>query len=264
MAPHTHVCMFSGGVGSFAAAYRVWQEFKNTGDRIVLLFADTLIEDEDLYRFLEESAAILEDTELVWLKDGRTPWDVFHQDRFLNHRAAKCSKWLKQVPCRKWVDENCDPQSTTLYVGIDWSEQERLDGINKGWSPYQVEASLMWGDWWDKEYCFALLDSLGIEKPRLYDLGFNHNNCGGFCVRAGKKQFLQLLEHFPERYAYHAEQEAALKAYLERDDIGILREQKQGHKYRVSLKEFAQRFSTSTQLSLVEEAAPCGCFSRAA
>ena len=36
---------------------------------------------------------------------------------------------------------------------------------------------------------------------KLYELGFSHNNCGGVCVRAGRKHWLHLLDVFPDRYA---------------------------------------------------------------
>ena len=48
--------MFSGGIGSWAAAKRVRVE---PGDSLILLFTDTLIEDPDLYRFLGQAAAKL-------------------------------------------------------------------------------------------------------------------------------------------------------------------------------------------------------------
>ena len=41
-----HLVYFSGGVGSWAAAKRVAQ--REDVDQLTLLFADTLIEDEDL------------------------------------------------------------------------------------------------------------------------------------------------------------------------------------------------------------------------
>lgn len=45
---------FSGGIGSWSAARRVVAEH-GTED-LILLFSDTLIEDQDLYRFLDEAA----------------------------------------------------------------------------------------------------------------------------------------------------------------------------------------------------------------
>jgi 3'-phosphoadenosine 5'-phosphosulfate sulfotransferase (PAPS reductase)/FAD synthetase len=49
-----HVVMFSGGIGSWAAAKRVAE--RHGTSTLTLLFTDTLIEDADLYRFLVDAA----------------------------------------------------------------------------------------------------------------------------------------------------------------------------------------------------------------
>ena len=74
-----HVVFFSGGIASWGTADRVREAIAGD-DEFVLLFTDTLIEDPDLYRFLEEAAADL-GGRLVWLKEGRDPWDVFFDVR---------------------------------------------------------------------------------------------------------------------------------------------------------------------------------------
>lgn len=53
--PLQHVVQFSGGKGSWAAAKLVAQRYGT--EHLTLLFADTLMEDWDLYRFIEEAAA---------------------------------------------------------------------------------------------------------------------------------------------------------------------------------------------------------------
>lgn len=55
-----------------------------------------------------------------------------------------------------------------------------------------------------------ILKSYGIERPRLYDMGFPHNNCGGFCVRAGLSQFALLRKKFPERFEHHRQRQEQL------------------------------------------------------
>jgi len=45
------------------------------------------------------------------------------------------------------------------------------------------------------------LHSTGICEPEIYRLGFEHNNCSGGCVRAGKKQWKKLYDLLPEVYA---------------------------------------------------------------
>lgn len=51
-----------------------------------------------------------------------------------------------------------------------------------------------------KEEMLSELDQRGIEIPRLYKLGFSHNNCGGMCIRVGQAHFINLLKTMPERF----------------------------------------------------------------
>lgn len=117
----THVVQYSGGIGSWATTWRVIAQHGPAG--VVLLFADTLVEDPDLYRFLDDTAKAF-GVPLVRVADGRTPFEVFRDVRFLgNSRLAPCSHHLKQKPCRAWLEANCDPADTVVYVGVDWSEK---------------------------------------------------------------------------------------------------------------------------------------------
>ena len=49
-----HLVFYSGGLSSYFTAKRVAKSYGV--ENLKLLFTDTMIEDEDLYRFLEESA----------------------------------------------------------------------------------------------------------------------------------------------------------------------------------------------------------------
>lgn len=222
----THVVMFSGGLGSWLAAKRV--AAKHGTDDLTLLFADVssgrskhAAEDADTYRFLTEAA---EDVggKLVRVRSGRDIWQVFHDDRFLgNSRLANCSKFLKQQPCREWLEAHADPRTTIVYVGIDWSERHRLPAIERGWSPYPVRAPMTETPHLDHDQMKAACTAAGITLPRLYRAGYPHNNCGGFCVRAGQSQMRKLLVENPERYAFHEAEEQRLREYLGKD-VAIL------------------------------------------
>jgi hypothetical protein len=298
------VVMFSGGEHSYGAAKRVAEKYGATG--LSLLFTDTLIEDEDLYRFVVEAGAdvlgrqrsdwthlkgILEGIPgveqhaaravylkdlsrqamealpgLYWVQDGRDPWDVFRDVRFLgNTRVAKCSHVLKQDRARRWLEENCDPADTTIYLGIHWSEGDRFfgsktkSGARELWSPWRCEAPLCESPLIAATAPASWLESAGIRRPRLYAMGFPHNNCAGFCVKAGQAHFRNLLVKFPERYAYHERREEELRTYLGKD-VAILRDRRGGKLTPLTMAKFRQRVEEGWKCDLFDWGG-CGCFS---
>lgn len=251
-----HVVFFSGGVGSWAAAKKVSEQVGP--EQTILLFADTLIEDEDLYRFVDEVAVQL-GVEIVKLVDGRTPWQVFRDNRWIgNTRTAHCSQELKTEQCEKWVRANCDPALTTLYMGIDWTEEHRLVRARARWKGWSLEAPLCSPPYMTKSDLLAALVESGIQPPRLYSLGFPHNNCGGFCVRAGQSQFALLLKTFPERYAEHELEELALRDHLGKD-VSILRDRRGGDTKALTLRALRERIQAKEEIDPYDWGG-CGCF----
>jgi PP-loop superfamily ATP-utilizing enzyme len=157
------VVQLSGGIPSWVTARLCCERYGQ--DNVTLLFADTLIEDEDLYRFL---ADVEQDTQLDVSFIG-------------NSRVDPCSLNLKRLLLKRWIVEHCDPATTVVAIGIDWTEIDRCERITAGQLPFTavyplIDAGL------DKDQCFQVAAERGIKPPRLYDLGFPHNNCGGFCV----------------------------------------------------------------------------------
>lgn len=209
---YKYVVQFSGGVGSFATA--LWAKANFPKEDILLLFCDTKQEDESLYKFLDQTQKHL-GIIITRVQDGRNVWEVFEDEKFIgNSRVASCSKKLKQTVSKAWVTANMDPERTKLLFGIDWMEDHRTSAIRANWAPYECLFPLVEDKTWDKNKFLANLPNLGIDIPELYKLGFAHNNCGGFCVRAGEAHFLNLLDKLPERYAYHEAKEQALSSRL--------------------------------------------------
>jgi hypothetical protein len=269
--------MFSGGLGSWLTAKRVAEEHGT--DNLVLLFADVgsgrsehVGEDEDAYRFIREAAANV-GGRLVTVSDGRDIWQVFRDDRFLgNSRLANCSKILKQRPCREWLEANADPERSTVYVGIDWSETHRLPAIERGWAPYQVRAPMTEAPLLDREAMQQACVEAGIDLPRLYRAGFAHNNCGGFCVRAGQAQMETLLRQHPERYAFHEAEEQRLREHLGKD-VAVLNDRTQEareaarrpdgtlpNRVPLTLRRFRERIEGDPSLFDEFDVGGCGCF----
>jgi hypothetical protein len=247
------VVMFSGGIGSWAAARRTVAKY----DDVTLLFADTLIEDPDLYRFLEEAATDV-GAPLVRIADGRTPFEVFRDEKYLgNSRIAPCSRILKQEVTRKWMTENAP--NAVVILGIDWTEEHRLEGARKGWAPWIVEAPMCERPLMTKPEMLSALDGCGIQRPGLYRAGFVHNNCGGGCVRAGIGQFAHLYRTRPETFAYWEEGEADMRGLLV-NNVTILRDRTGGTTRPMTLRELRNRLAAQPTLFDDEDWGGCGCF----
>lgn len=252
-----HVVMFSSGAGSWAAAKRVSE--KHGTQNLTLLFADVKGEDEDNYRFLSEAATNV-GGQLVILQEGRTIHEVYDDEHMLgNSRVAPCSKRLKQEPCREWLEANHpDPSTVTLYVGIDWTEGHRLEPNRKGWAPYTVEAPLMERPLLGKPQILEELRAQGIEPPRLYGLGFQHANCGGFCCRMGHAQAAHLLKVFPERYAFHEQKEQEFRDKFGWE-VSFLRDRTAGESRPLTLKALRERVQAQGTFDVFDWGG-CGCF----
>ena len=262
--PMKHVVMFSGGIGSWATAKRVKEQ--NPSEEIILLFSDVqgiktdhIGEDEDTYRFIEDAAKNI-DAELITVKDGRDIWEVFKDKRFLgNSRLASCSHELKQKPARSWLEENTTPENSTVYVGIDWSESHRVASIQRNYLPWTAKAPMTEPPYLTKAQMIKWAESEGLKPPRLYSLGFAHNNCGGGCVRAGQGQFKHLLDVMPERFAVWERKEAEMSEFLGRD-VTILKESVNGEVRGLTLTDLRIRHESQPSMIDVLDIGGCGCF----
>jgi len=237
-----HVVQYSGCIGSWAATQRVIAEHGIAN--LVLLIADTRVEDPDLWRFVRDSTARI-GVEPTVVADGRTPFEVFGDQRFLgNSRLAPCSAILKQRPARAWLKAHVDPADTVLYVGIDWSEAHRTPAIVNGWAPWTVRFPMCEPPLLSKQDMLDAARAVGLTPPRLYELGFSHNNCGGVCVRGGQRHWRHLLDVFPDRFAHVDAEEQRLRAEL--GDVAILRERRGGVARPLPLTELRRRHSTGS------------------
>lgn len=310
---YDHVSMLSGGIASWAAAKLVQEEINSLRQRTEvkfirhrLVFTDTCMEDEDLYRFLPQAAANimgyhdplpklapilnrlppldqLEDRppvlrqlaartmelvpELCWLIDGRNPWDIFHDVKMLgNSRLDPCSRMLKREPAERWLSRQCNPRWTVVYVGIAWNERHRFEGrgnskgirarrAEDGW---EYDAPLLWPPRMEREELVDWLKVEGIALPRLYHMGFSHNNCGGFCVRAGHDHYRRLLDKLPERFHYHEHREEGFQEFVG-DSNTILRDRTGGESHRLPLSVLRQRVEAGRQQHCGDSQG-CGCF----
>ena len=249
-----HVVQFSGGLCSFFAASRVVAGHHGRKD-VTLLFADTLVESAGLYRFALHASAFLQ-IPLTITYDGRTPWQVFADEKFIaNTRVDLCSRILKRERCRKWLEQHCDPKDTTVYVGISWDEN-RIDEIRARWEPWHVEAPMCEPPYLTKPEMVQHARALRLPVSDAYYQGMPHDNCNGGCVKAGQAQWAKLHQIRPDVYREWEENEQEFRCSTGKD-VSILRDRRGGETKPLTLAEFRTRIESDDYDKL--EFGGCGC-----
>lgn len=261
-----HLVQYSTGTTSAEVARLVIE--KHGTENVVLVTADTTIEDPDNWRFAAEAWEWLGSPAWVKLTDGRDPMQVGRDSRAVpNNRWAICSRVLKRELLRAWQLATYDPAEAIGYLGFDWTEQDRWDNAVNWWPPFNVAAPLMDPPYLDKRDIFALWRERGVEIPLLNREGFDHANCGGGCVRAGMSEWDRLRRLHPERYAWWEREERETRVMLGKD-VTILKDRRKvvtqhndGKAVPLSLTTFRERQEAAETPTLfgAEDTGACAC-----
>lgn len=253
-----HIVSFSAGAASFKVLADLCEE--HGPENVLAAFTDTLIEDEDLYRFLFEAVQKL-GCWFYYMCDGRTPWQVFREKRYFgNTRTAHCSDELKRNLFREIIERDFPPHPERfLYFGFDWKEVHRHERAVKNWEPYNVVSPLTKPPFYSRAQVFQVFDDYDIEVPRLYRIGMTHNNCGGMCPKGGQAHYAQLLKEAPEAYQYAEQMQEQLIAEIPtmRPFLRVTIDKKLHY---LTLKEFRNRLNSGCSYDLYDRGG-CGCFS---
>lgn len=253
-----YIVSLSGGVASAVAAERAIGRYGR--EQISLWFADTLWEDADLYRFLNDLAARWQ-LPILRYADGRTPLEVAEDQHIIpNQKIAPCSRELKIKPFRAFLE--CQPRPLTVLLGLDWKEQHRLDAPRRNYEALggvTVDYPLLWKPLEYRPY-IEVVRSWGIEPPRGYALGFPHNNCGFRCVKQGIREWQRLRLNFPERFAGVRDWEQAQRAKGDAlANYAIARDQSGGEVHPLTLAEIEQREQPDGDEPSTEDMFGCLC-----
>lgn len=249
------IVQFSTGLASAEVAFRAIQKY----EEVVLVTADTLVEDEDNWRFAYEVVEALGSPEWVRLCDGRTPMQVGRDERCIpNNKMAVCSKILKRRLIRRYIEGRWQPEEIIVLLGYDWTEPGRHAGCIEPWQPYAVDSPLMRPPWWQKGDLAGWRRQRAIEPPRTYLTGAPHANCGGACVRAGQVEWRRLLTWNRERYLEWEAEEEKSRALL--GDYAILRHRSGPREGQaLPLREFRERLEVQPGLFDRDDFGACGC-----
>lgn len=251
-----HLVSISGGIGSYFTLKRVIEKYGK--EDVVAIFCDTLAEDGDLYRFLSDIEKKF-GIEIVRLCVGETPSTLCYKQKFLfNSRVAGCSRTLKTKPFNDYLKDNYAPDEAILYMGIDFTEVHRCKAITKNYAPYEVRYPMCEKPYLYKNEMLELLEADGIETPRMYVLGFSHNNCGGRCFKAGIGHYKNLLEKDRNRYLEWENQEESIRIFLGKD-VSMMKRKGQPFTLR-ELRKLIEEQPEQLTLFECQDVGGCGCF----
>ncbi|MCW1985577.1 UNVERIFIED_ORG: hypothetical protein M2348_001309 [Sphingomonas sp. R1F5B] len=228
--------------------------------------------------------------ELVWLVEGRDPWEVFRDRKLLGSSLHDpCSEVLKRIISRKWMMGQCwragelFGAADVFVYGIGDHEAHRFDDgeggglrprlASEGWRAeaplIEINDALTRGENFPAEILrlmAAPLAEIGIAEPRLYQMGYLHNNCGGFCCKAGQAHWANRFYVQPLRYSYDAMMERKFIAWRG-DSFTMMTDRRGGDgKKPLSLDAFAERLRAepSKRYRYLPGDSGCACFAGAA
>lgn len=256
-----HIVMLSGGRSSFECLRRAIARYGRS--RVQAWFLDTKVEDVDTYRFLDDTERVLR-IRIQRFAEGRTPWEVFRDERFIgNSRADPCSKILKRGYAKKLLTARYpDDPRVVLHLGLDWQEEHRIKSVRRNWGSqgYRTAFLLLEEPYlFDDDY-LAVIRSYGIEPPAAYAMGFPHNNCMAIgCVKGGISYWEHIRDTLPDVFWASAAKEQDMRVYLDAD-VAILRSRKGGESRPLTLLELG---SQPQQLEFPDWGA-CSCFAEVA
>jgi hypothetical protein len=196
------VSWFSAGVSSFVACYLE----RKTIDKIMYIHIDD--QHEDTMRFLHDCEKALDKEIEILQSPYKSVSNVIKTFRYINGPyGAKCTDILKKRVRKEWEYGKTD---LTYVWGYDFTERHRAERIQEAFPEHKhifplIERGLT------KEDCHGLCSSLGIARPKMYELGYRNNNCIG-CVKGGMGYWNKIRKDFPERFKARAEQEREIGA----------------------------------------------------
>lgn len=188
---------WSGGVTS-AVACRLCLDLFDP-EEVEIIGIDTHNEDEDTYRFKTDCEAWY-GKHITFITNPRfnSIEEVWLKYRTLNvANGAVCSSQLKTMVRRQWQQDN-DYTSQAFGFDIDECRRARAMAANHP-DAKPIFPLLMYG--LSKKECIKIVESAGLEIPRMYRLGFHNNNCFRTgCVQGGIGYWQKICREYPDKF----------------------------------------------------------------
>lgn len=202
------ICWFSHGAASAVATILAFEEYG--AENCIAVCQDTRSEHEDNERFRRDFTDVTGiEVEVISSKKYRDIWDVFEKTRWLVGPAgARCTPEMKRLVAEEYLNFFDDLE----VLGYTSDEGGRLSRWQKNNEERFIDPILV-RKGYDKARCFRHLQSLGIELPAMYLLGYQNNNCIG-CVKGQAGYWNKIRRDFPEVFARMAKVERDIGAAI--------------------------------------------------
>lgn len=179
---------------------------RKTIDKIMYIHIDD--QHEDTMRFLKDCEKALDKEIEILQSPYKSVDNVIQTFRYINGPyGAKCTDILKKRVRKEWEYGKTD---LTYVWGYDFSERHRAERIKENFPEHEHVFPLI-DRGLSKEDCHGLCSSLGIARPKMYELGYRNNNCIG-CVKGGMGYWNKIRKDFPEVFKERSEQEREIGA----------------------------------------------------
>lgn len=196
------VCWLSAGVSSFIAGLLA----DNVDEYI---YIDVPDQHPDSLRFLKDCEKYLGKDITILRSKYQSVEEVLRKNKYINGpNGAPCTKYLKKLVRLKWEREH--PDMYTYVWGFDKNEVSRANRMKEAFFEYLHEFPLI-DNGISKEEAHAILDTLGIARPIMYDLGYPNNNCIG-CIKGGMGYWNKIRVDFPDVFEARAKMEEDIGA----------------------------------------------------
>lgn len=218
---------FSCGVASAAATGFALADYP----ALIPVYCETNSEHLDNMRFLKDCQKWLGIEVQCLHGDYADIWDVFEKTRFLvGPSGARCTVELKKIPRQRFTKKD-DVQ----IFGFCWDERKRAERFHA--NNFEIDARFpLIENKITHADCLDIISKAGIALPRMYELGYEHNNCIG-CVKGGAGYWNRIRRDFPNVFDRMASLERRLnrtickvngkRIFLDElpQDVGIQRKQ---------------------------------------
>ena len=187
------------------------------------IYIDIADQHPDSMRFIKDCENVIgKEIQILKSKEYRSVEEcvkVFGGFRNVRNNFYPCTNWLKKRVRKEWEEYHKDYDLTYVW-GFDLKEKHRAERTIESNPQAKHEFPLI-DKGLSKEDAHAMLDDLGIKRPKMYDLGYPNNNCIG-CVKGGMGYWNRIRQDFPDVFKSRAELERKVGSTILKDKNGYI------------------------------------------